>query len=137
MQLIEMIGQVEAAISDASKGDFATAWEDTIPVQQECIALWKGKQRPTMQSSPANIEQGQKLMACCKKLEETCKAKEKEVGGPDGVGKLFPGDGSFLKNFAIFIQTLLPLIMPFIPKAAEPAPGCESKAKGEEVKTEA
>lgn len=113
MQLDEMIGQIEAAILDVEKGDIATAWEDTIPVQQEIIALWKGKQRPTMGSTPANIEKGKKLMACCKKLQQTAEAKEKEVRG-DKVGKLFPGDGSFLKNLATFFLTVLPAIMPFI-----------------------
>lgn len=133
MTLDEIVSQLEAVAEHALEGTYEgelLAWEATIPVQQDFINMLK-KKIVAKGMTAANCDDGcKKIEKCCDKIIAACPgtepapAPEPELdadgkpkpvaAGP--VGKLFPGDGSFLRNFAEFIKTVLPLIIAFIPK---------------------
>lgn len=54
---------------------------------------------------------GEDLAGCCDRLKVGCEKHLNKMDAAAPVGKIFPGDGSFLRAFMQIILQLLPLIL--------------------------
>lgn len=101
---------LESAILDPTLEGILSAVSLVVADVAEGVRLFTD---PVAQNSMrASVAAGE-CTAIKDRVIAACAAPPKaQAAGP--VGKLFPGDGSFLKNLALFIQTIWPLIAPFL-----------------------
>lgn len=105
MTLAEIIGQLRAAVTHARAGDFLSSWEDTIPVQQEAIRIFK-KGLGTL-FGINNPELAAEARAELVNLKEACSIDNAESLTSD------KGDPELVKAFAeSFIEKTMPAICP-------------------------
>lgn len=94
MGLLEMLSQVRQMKADIQAGNYVTAWKHSLPFQEGLIEIAESMGMKSPAEAQAAFEDAQTkadIKTCC----EECVAELSAVG--DGVGKIFPGDGTFLK----------------------------------------
>lgn len=96
MGLLDMLTQVRQMKADIQAGRYVDAWEHSLPFQQGLIDIARAsgvKGSPDDAQEKFESEQTKAdIKACC----EECVAELSAVGA-DPVGKIFPGDGTFVK----------------------------------------
>lgn len=107
MGLLQILDQAKKVRTEAEAGNYMEAWRQTLPLQEELIQLGQNvgfKAGPDDEEAADAIKcELEKAVECCDKAAPKGKAKE--------VGKLFPGDGSFLKIILEAVMKFLPLFI--------------------------
>ncbi len=112
MNLQDLITQIDTLTNDIRAGDYLKAWEDFIPFQQTALDILKQfTANKVMSCPPAELNAlkfaGSNLSSACVEA----KTLPPKIAS-DPVGKLFPGDGSFIKALADLAMKILPILLP-------------------------
>jgi len=108
-----LITQVEALYADVSSGDDIQAVADFGALLQMLASALKPQ--GVGAATPVHCD---RMRVAIDNLRSACTAAKTRV---EGVGSIFPGDGTFLKNFASFIIEVLPVIWNLFKPAPAPA----------------
>lgn len=105
MSLTNLLTQFQKVREDIVAGKYATAWEDTLPIQQGMIDLARAI---GFKATPDDVAAGQQIIGVICDCESILQAAPKEVEATKF------GDGTFLKLLLEFLKTIAPIVIPIL-----------------------
>lgn len=102
----------EAALGEKKPSKILTTFGALAADAGEIVAIFEGG---LFAVGPNDAADKAECVACCDRLKAKCSERATMQAAPGTVGKIFPGDGSFLKALIEIVLKLAPLFV-------EPAP---------------